>query len=325
MSPEKAAAIWRLALVSLEQGCPVILIFVLESIGSSPGRQGFFMVINARGETDGSIGGGVMEHKFTVMARQQLEENAGAESHLRRQIHDDAAVRDRSGMICSGQQTLFFYHFRDTDKSTLGAMIGSIGACSHGTLRLCHSGISFSPEVPPHDYSYVHRSDTDWLYEEKTGYKQRLFIVGAGHCGLALSNLMRAMDFYITVLDHRPELSTYLSNHAAHEKVFVEDYAALSAFVPAGVVHHYVVIMTLGYRTDDIALRALIDKDLRYLGLLGSKAKTARMLETYRQEGMAEDRLLRIHTPAGLAIHSQTPEEIAISIAAELIDVKNGG
>jgi xanthine dehydrogenase accessory factor len=81
--------------------------------------------------------------------------------------------------------------------------------------------------------------------------------------------------------------------------------------------------MTFGYRTDDIALRALINKKFRYLGVLGSKAKIAKMFSDYKAEGWSEERLSQIHAPIGINIKSQTPEEIAVSIAAEIIKVKN--
>jgi xanthine dehydrogenase accessory factor len=81
--------------------------------------------------------------------------------------------------------------------------------------------------------------------------------------------------------------------------------------------------MTVGYRTDDIVLRALWKKQFRYLGLLGSKSKIEKMFNDYRSEGVPESLLEPIHAPMGISIHSQTPEEIAISIAAEIIREKN--
>src|SRR5687768_12898400 len=81
--------------------------------------------------------------------------------------------------------------------------------------------------------------------------------------------------------------------------------------------------MSVGYRTDDIALRSLLHKNFAYLGLLGSAAKIKKMFSGYRKEGMAESGLQKIHAPIGLTINSQTTEGIAISIAAEIISVKN--
>src|SRR5688572_22012494 len=99
---KKQLTIWKLIANSLQNQVPVTLLYVLESKGSSPGRQGFFMAVNAKGEMAGSIGGGIMEHKFVEMAKEQLEiENS--KTQIRKQIHDKSATRDRSGMICSGE------------------------------------------------------------------------------------------------------------------------------------------------------------------------------------------------------------------------------
>jgi xanthine dehydrogenase accessory factor len=81
--------------------------------------------------------------------------------------------------------------------------------------------------------------------------------------------------------------------------------------------------MTFGYRTDDIALRALMNKNFRYFGLLGSKKKSEKMFEEYRKKGINEDVLKKIRSPIGIQIKSQTPEEIAVSVAAEIISIKN--
>ena len=166
------------------------------------------------------------------------------------------------------------------------------------------------------------RSEKDWEYLEKTGYKNQLFIIGGGHCALALSKLMRSMDFYIRVYDDRKELKTMLANNEAQEKHFVNDYAELNELIPSGA-NHYVVIMTFGYRTDDIAIRALIEKEFAFFGVLGSRNKMKKMMTEYRSQGMKEELLQRIHAPVGLVIKSQTPEEIAVSIAAAIITVKN--
>jgi xanthine dehydrogenase accessory factor len=166
------------------------------------------------------------------------------------------------------------------------------------------------------------KSEDDWIYKEKTGYKNQLFIIGGGHCALAFSKLMRSMDFYIRVYDERSGLKTMVENDAAHEQHFIAGYEELEQLVPPGA-SHYVVIMTFGYRTDDVALRALLGKEFKYLGLLGSKKKVEKMFEDYRNAGINKESLQRIHTPVGLPIKSQTPEEIAVSIAAEIIRVKN--
>jgi xanthine dehydrogenase accessory factor len=84
-----------------------------------------------------------------------------------------------------------------------------------------------------------------------------------------------------------------------------------------------VVVMTVGYQTDAAVIRKLIDKDFKYFGVLGSKAKMAALLRELKNDGFAAEKLNRIRTPVGIEINSRTPEEIAVSIAAEIIAVKN--
>jgi xanthine dehydrogenase accessory factor len=166
------------------------------------------------------------------------------------------------------------------------------------------------------------RSEHDWEYIEKTGYKNQLFIIGGGHCALAFSKLMRSMDFYIHVYDERKDLKTIVENDFVHEKHLINDYSELNELIPSGD-NKYVVIMTLGYRSDDLAVRTLVNKEFKYIGILGSKSKINKMLDGYRTEGINTEWLQRIHAPVGLHIKSQTPEEIAVSIAAEIIQIKN--
>ena len=79
----------------------------------------------------------------------------------------------------------------------------------------------------------------------------------------------------------------------------------------------------MGYRSDDIALKALLNKQFRFLGVLGSQSKIKKMMDEYEKDGTKKEFIQTIHAPAGLAIKSQTPEEIAVSIAAQIIQIKN--
>ena len=312
---------WKLIQTSLQQNMAVMLLYVLESIGSSPGRQGFFMAVNDSGKMEGSIGGGIMEHKFVELAKEKLITGNRA-TGVRKQVHDKSAATDQSGMICSGEQTIFLCPLASKDLDTIRLIIASLEAGKNGTLELSPAGLRFQATIPAKDFDYAFTREKDWLYREKTGYKNKLFIIGGGHCALAFSRLMREMDFYITLYEEREGLNTLEKNEFAHELIIVDDYTALSNLIPAGP-NQYVVIMTFGYRTDDIALRALLGKTFNYLGVLGSKKKMEKLFSDYRAEGINDELLMHIHTPIGLPIKSQTPEEIAISIAAEIIRVKN--
>ena len=319
---QKPFLIWKLVLKSLQEKIPIMLLYVLESKGSSPGRQGFFMAVNANNEMEGSKGGGIMEHKFVEMARERLKEQGRKAQELRKQIHDKLSGANQSGMICSGEQTILLYPVKESDKETIRRIITSLEKYKNGTLVLSPSGIQFSDSVPEKDYDFSFQSESKWLYKEKTGYKNQLFIIGGGHCALAFSKLMRGMDFYITLFEERKGLNTLEKNEFAHEIIPIDDYTALSNLIPSGK-NQYVVIMTFGYRTDDIALRSLLHKQFNYIGVLGSKNKMEKLFAEYKNDSIDENILQRIHTPIGVDIRSQTPEEISVSIAAEIIKIKN--
>jgi xanthine dehydrogenase accessory factor len=317
----KQLSIWKFIREGLIVDEPTMLLYVLESKGSSPGRQGFFMAVNVNGDMEGSIGGGIMEHKFVELAKEKLQ-NQDYKIQLRKQVHDKSATKDRSGMICSGEQMILMYTVSRNDLQQVLAIIRYLEKNKNGMMELSPNGIRFSPDIPGRDYHFEFKSEEAWLYQEKTGYKNDLYIVGGGHCALAFSRIMGMMDFYIRLFEERKGLNTVHANEWAHEKKIVDSFADLKNLIPSGP-NAFVVIMSFGYRTDGEALRALLGKQFKYLGLLGSRKKIEEMFEQFRKEGVAETELKNIHSPIGLSIKSQTPEEIAISIAAEIIAVKN--
>ncbi len=318
---KKKIRTWQLVVNSLKGNVDVVLMYVLESKGSSPGRQGFFMVVNASGEMSGTLGGGIMEHKFVELARTHLK-NTGGEAALYKQVHSKSAIKNQSGMICSGEQTIFLYKVQQKDAEHISNMIASMQQNGNGTFHLNQQGILFSSSAPSFEFYFKLNSETDFLYLEKTGYKNELYIIGAGHCSLSFSQLISQMDFRTYLFDDRPGLNTFEQNDFVHYKTIVDDYSKLSEIIPSGN-NVYVVIMTYGYRTDRIALNALLDKEFKYIGLLGSKSKIIEMFADFKKNGATEEKLQKIHAPVGIQIHSQTPEEIAVSIAAEIIQIKN--
>lgn len=312
---------WSFIKNKYEASVPVMLLYVLESSGSSPGRQGFCMAVSADGEMCGSIGGGIMEHKFIEMAKVRLTESSGNNS-IHKQIHDKAADKNQSGMICSGEQTIFLHKVGEKDMQRIDALLESVAANKNGALVLTQEGIDFLDDIPAADFTFYQYAETEFYLAEKTGYKNRLHIIGGGHCALAFSRLMRGMDFYITVYEERRDLNTLAQNEYAHEKIILDSYTELAGMIKGGS-NVYVAIMTFGYRTDDIAVRALLGESYRYIGLLGSRKKIEKLFAEYASSQLDKEALAAIHSPIGLSIKSQTPEEIAVSIAAEIIAEKN--
>lgn len=324
----RAFATWQLLSDSLRHGPAAMLLYVVHSAGSSPGRAGFSMAVDAHGAMQGSIGGGIMEHKLVQLARERLRQPAPAAPTLHRQVHSKTAPRDQSGMICSGEQTVLLYQVQPHDAEPIQRLLRALGHETPGTLTLTAGGVAFGAVAaeelgqPAADFCFQEEPGTAWRYQERVGRKNQLHIIGGGHCALALARLLRPLDFQLHLYEDRADLNTFLANEHVHRKTVVASYADLTTLIPAGA-DQYVVVMTFGYRTDDVAVRALLRKNLRFLGVLGSRQKIAKLLGDYRAEGLPEEQLAQLHAPVGLPIHSQTPEEIAISIAAQLIAVKN--
>jgi xanthine dehydrogenase accessory factor len=314
----KESSLWHFIHQMLLQQKPVVLLCVLESSGSSPGRQGFKMAVT-EDELHGSIGGGIMEHKFVEMARDLIRKN-NEEVMVKKQVHNKNSSY-QSGMICSGEQTVAVYPVND-EPSVVLHIATAIEKNHNGTFSLSPGGFTYSESSLTEETISFHKvSESEWLYSEKTGFKNILTIIGGGHVSLAFSRLMSNMDFFIRVIDDRPALNTLEQNQFAHEK-FLVSYDELNNLLPEGE-NSYVVIMTFGYRSDGIVVRQLLNKNFRYLGLLGSKAKIKKMLNELEEEGFDPAAIQKLHAPVGITINSRTPDEIAVSIAAEIIQEKN--
>lgn len=310
--------VWKFIQDKLSAEQQVMLLYVLQSEGSSPGRNGFKMAVAADGSICGTIGGGIMEYKLVEKTKAMLLQNETTVL-LMRQYHDKEHTTDQSGMICSGNQLNAFIPLSAADKSSIDTIVLD----GQNTLQLSPKGISIRESTPKDkNFSLQFQSDTDWVYAEKLNQRAIVHIIGGGHVSLALSELMCFIGFYSKVYDDRPELNTILQNFFANEKIIVPGYEHLGAYI-TDCKNDYAVIMTMGYRTDKIALQQLLNKEFYYLGLMGSEHKIDQLLNEVKAEGASAAALEKVFTPIGLNIYSKTTPEIAVSIAAEIIREKN--
>ena len=160
------------------------------------------------------------------------------------------------------------------------------------------------------------------VYIEPIEPSPELYIVGAGHVGFHLARIAQEVGFRVHVVDDREKFANAERFPSAVE-VIVDDIPAWIARVDLPA-HAYAVIVTRGHTNDLEALRALAPRELRYLGLIGSRAKIARIYAALSADRMPAETLTRVHAPIGLDIGAVTPQEIAVSILAELIAVKHG-
>jgi xanthine dehydrogenase accessory factor len=323
----KNLELWEFIATRLERGENAMLLVVAESSGSSPGRQGYKMAVGERGELCGSIGGGVMEVNLVEQSRKLLSEpNATATGvpvpELSKQVHQKGSPH-ASGMICSGKQTVLFKSLTPKDRNLVNAVARSIQENERNWIEITPQLFLVGPPEGgiPH-FHFERRSESDFVYRERLGPENDLYIIGGGHCALALSELMSKMDFRISIFDDRPDLNTLKKNEYADEIRILESYDRIAEHIPSSSLA-YVAVMTVGYKSDAAVIRSLIEKQFKYFGVLGSKAKIATLMNELRSDGLSPEKLAAIHTPIGLPINSRTPEEIAVSIAAEIISIKN--
>jgi xanthine dehydrogenase accessory factor len=160
------------------------------------------------------------------------------------------------------------------------------------------------------------------VYIEPLEPTPRLYVVGAGHVGYHLARLAHTVGFRVHVLDDREKFAN-AERFPEAEQVVVDSIPEWlhGSDIPSNA---YVVIVTRGHRHDLDALRSLAARDLRYLGLIGSKAKVKRIYDALLAEGMPPECLQRVNAPIGLDIGAISPEEIAVSILGELIAVRRG-
>lgn len=154
----------------------------------------------------------------------------------------------------------------------------------------------------------LHKSDT-------------LYIIGAGHCGRALASLARSTGFFTCLIDNREELLHQTQAEGLADSYVLSDYTMLREQIRESS-RAWVVIMTHGHLHDREVLEQCLRLELAYLGMIGSKSKVAETFENLRNKGFSPEQLEKVHAPIGLPIGSQTPAEIAISIMAQIIQIR---
>ena len=160
------------------------------------------------------------------------------------------------------------------------------------------------------------------VYIEPVEPSPSLYIIGAGHVGFHLARLAKPTGFRTVVVDDREKFANR-ERFPDADDIVVDDIGAWLHRAEFGA-NAYAVIVTRGHRHDLEALRALAARDLRYVGLIGSRAKVKRIYDVLLQEAMPPECLTSVHAPIGFDIGAVTPEEIAVSILAELIAVRRG-
>ncbi|MGB6896667.1 MAG: XdhC/CoxI family protein [Dehalococcoidia bacterium] len=170
------------------------------------------------------------------------------------------------------------------------------------------------PETGPEGYQVL---------VEVTEAVATLLVVGGGHIGQALAEIGALVGFAVAVVDDRPEFASP-ERFPQAERVICGDFEEELRRFPI-TPQTYVVVVTRGHREDELSLRQVVTSEAAYVGMIGSRRRSAMVLRHLGEEGYPREALERVRTPIGLDIGAETPEEIAVSIMAEIIQVRRGG
>jgi len=214
-----------------------------------------------------------------------------------------------------------------------GTSIGTIGggaleaaiikaaqeALDEGKSRLVHYGLRANKRE---EDLGVCGGDLD-VFIDVIAPQLTLLLLGAGHVAVPLAELAHLLGFRTVVFDDRAEYANQDRFPQAAEVLVEEIEAGLSALDITP--NTWVVIATRSHESDAAALRAIVESPAPYIGLMGSRRKVSLIFKALREEGVGEERLARVYAPVGLDLGAETPEEIALSIMAEIIMVRQGG
>ena len=296
----------------IEQNKDSMLVTVVSRAGSAPGRVGAVMLIGEDGYITGTIGGGMLEYKCISLAQEDLKMKRGKLRQYRLTKDEAAGL----GMVCGGDVDVLFSFVEAGDKhhQVVEHVQDCLNHYKKGYLLfdLNGSGILFSEDEKSVD---VHGTD---YYAKNLGNESKVYIFGGGHLAQELVPVISHLGFRCIVTDDRPEFSTK-DLFLQAEEVHTCDFDKIEGRFE---IHEadYIIAMTRGHMGDMEIQKFALRTPAHYIGVVGSKGKIAAVNAKLREDGFSEEDLARIVTPIGLKIHSDTPAEIAISIAAQLIE-----
>lgn len=299
-------------LEQMKNGCDTVLVTIIRQSGSTPRGVGAQMLVGADGLLCGTIGGGSIEGQSIALAKTLLTEQRSTVQDY--QLRYDAP--DSIGMVCGGGVTVHFQYIaaQDTVWQTLAdTILQQFGQRKGGKLALDLQG-----GTPRLLASHDPISDNTVAIPLPIG--ERAILFGAGHCSVALSPILQTVGFRVTVVDNRPELADPRRFPGA-DAVICGDFAQISHYLTIDE-DDYVVVMTSGHTYDFTVEEQILRGKVAYLGVIGSHSKTAAVNKLLREAGIAEAAIATVHTPIGIPIQAVTPEEIAVSIAGEMIRVR---
>jgi xanthine dehydrogenase accessory factor len=339
--------IYKKAAQILGKGENIALITVISTTGSTPGKVGYKMLVWAENaNTLGTIGGGLVEAEIIDAAKNVLPtpENRVVKISLGKTEDDERG-------ICGGSIEFLIESF---DKENLTLFDELAGVMEKGDKGVLASIIS--PERPPEKIfskdteqiktiTNIKLTDEDFesinkivsreqsekitsgsgaeMFIETIAEQPMVIIFGAGHIAYYISRYVKSLNFRLTVCDDRAEFANKARFPQA-DNVVVEDFESIFDKIEVRG-NSYIVIATKGHRFDETVLEKAVKTNAKYIGMIGSKRKILTIFKHLAERGVSEQTLKKVHSPIGVSIGAVTPEEIALSIAAELVKIRRLG
>lgn len=338
----------------LRAGERVALATVIGTLGPTPRLAGARMVVRRDGRHLGTVGGGCGEAQVVSAGLDALD--AGAPRLVRVDLSEE--VTEMSEAACGGTMDVLVVPcgaelipvaaaLRDAvvarrtvrfitclePRRVLGATVVGVqeplawaGIDSEGAKLVYHAakGYAGSPPSACSGQVDVDAAGERWkVFVEEIEAGPLLLICGGGHIALPLCRMGKILGFAVVVVDDRPSFAL-AERFPEAERVICSPFdKALEGFPVDGAT--YAVVVTHGHRHDLECVRKLLGRGAGYLGMIGSRRRVAGVFKLLREEGWREEDLAQLHSPIGLDIGAETPEEIALSILAEIVKVCRGG
>lgn len=335
---------------------PLVLATVTHTIGSTPQKPGSSAIFGKSGLISGTIGGGIVEGKVEKIAIGSIKSKKSG--YYTFNLANDISKKEEA--ICGGQInilvdanlsnsiTVFEILKKSIEKRTPGVLITMVTRFDENIVLINRYWMSSydKPELPQEFAEKIEPIVTEILESgNQDNYREieisvtgeepssvfflepvfplpQLIIAGAGHIGKSLAHLGSLLGFEVTVIDDRQEYANS-ENIPDASHIIVDDIGRAMSEVKKSA-DTYVVIVSRGHKDDAAALKECIGKNLAYTGMIGSRNKIAAMRKDFLENGWATDeQWSKIFAPVGIDIKSQTVEEIAVSIAAQLVYVRN--
>jgi len=329
----------------LNDGETVAVASIAKRLGSAPRSQGARCAVKADGSILGTIGGGLMERRTQEAGVLAIADNRVHYLKMRLDSKELAA----SGMICGGSVDIAVVPWRRSEVPLAGELLRTFMENRKATLithwdeagEIINLGLlgsrGWTGRGPLGEEAKEAAAEADSsgkpVFRGKAGKegllaepiereRSPLVILGAGHVGAALLEVASFAGFSVTIVDDREEFADP-RRHPKADRVLCIPFEGALAMVGADD-STFIVICTRGHLSDTVCIEEAMAGPPPYVGLIGSRRKTGMVLRHLREKGVDEERLSALHSPVGLDIGSETPEEIAVSITAQMIAVKRG-